>query len=227
LGKLLGSVVLLILINWGAVSAEEAAADKYGLFNRSHQVGIRLGVWANQGGSPPSKETVYNFETNFHNANFYFEGYYAYRLYPQVMLEFSVGIVNRGSVTFIEGNGTNVGNVLVHPILLQLKFYPLSSLTLKVQPYLVGGGGLYYGHRSVQFTTSSEVYYFGLDEQTGTNFNYTFGGGVDWPIAKTIGLEANVRYMSINFSKGLQTVQDYDALVFTVGVKYLYLSKKR
>jgi outer membrane protein W len=227
LGKLLGSVVLLILINWGTGSAEEAAADKYGLFNRSHQAGIRLGVWANQGGSPPSKDTVYNFETNFHNANFYFEGYFAYRLCSHAMLEFSVGIVNRGSVTFIEANGTNVGNVLVHPILLQLKFYPLSSFTPKVQPYLVAGGGLYYGHRSVQFTTSSQVYYFGLDEQTGINFNYTFGGGVDLPIAKTIGLEANVRYMSINFSKGLQTVSDYDALVFTVGVKYLYLSKKR
>lgn len=227
MGKLFGGMALFILVSEGIAFAAEPTDNKQLLFNRSHQAGIRLGVWVNQGGSPPSEDTVLNFETNFHNANFYFEGYFAYRLHSHFMMEFSVGIVNRGSVTFIEGNATNVGNVLVHPILLQLRFYPLSSLAPKVQPYLVGGGGLYYGRRSVQFTKTSGVYYFGLDEQTGTSFNYTFGGGVDWPIGRTIGLEANLRYMSINFSKGLQTVRDYDALVFTIGVKYLSLPKKR
>jgi opacity protein-like surface antigen len=222
LGKcLLLSTVLVALVGWQSVSADQT--EPYQLFNKSHQAGIRLGVWANQGGRPPA-EAQY-FETNFNNANFYFEGYFGYRLLPIVMLELSLGIVNRGSVTFIENNASNVGHVLVHPLLLQAKLYPLSSLGTRIQPYLTGGGGLYYGRRSVQFTTSGSIY-FGLDEQTGTNLNYAFGGGVDWPVGKTIGLEANVRYMSINFSKGLQTVRDYDALVFTIGLKYLYLPKK-
>ena len=201
-----------------------AQADGYPLFNEKHQAGIRLGVWANNGESPT--DSVGISETNFKGACFYFEGYFAYRLAPTVMLELSFGIVNRGSVTFREAGATNVGNVLVHPILLQLKLYPLASLKAKLQPYLLAGGGLYYGRRSVQFTTSSDVYYYGLAEQSGTDFNYVLGGGIDWPIATTIGLEAGVKYMPIEFSKGLQTIRDYDAVAFTVGVKYLYSSKK-
>jgi outer membrane protein W len=201
-----------------------AQADDYPLFNEKHQAGIRLGVWANNGESPT--DFVGISETSFKDANFYFEGYFAYRLLPQAMLEFSLGIVNRGSVTFKEAGATNVGNVLVHPILLQLKLYPLASLKAKLQPYLLAGGGLYYGRRRVQFTTSSDVYYYGLVEQSGTDFNYVLGGGIDWPIATTIGLEVGVKYMPIEFSKKLQTIRDYDAVAFTVGVKYLYSSKK-
>jgi len=212
------------LLSWGTAQAEQADADKYLLFSEKHQAGIRLGVWVNNGESPT--DSVGIFETNFKEACFYFEGYFAYRLFSQAMLEFSLGIVNRGSVTFREVGATNVGNVIVHPILLQLKLYPLASLATKFQPYLLAGGGLYYGRRSVQFTTSSDVYYYGLAEQSGTDFNYVLGGGIDWPIATTIGLEAGVKYMPIEFSKGLQTIRDYDAVAFTVGVKYLYSSKK-
>ncbi len=211
------------LVSWNTVHAQERTQDNQKLFNSMHQAGFRLGVWGNQGGSPPEVDPL--FETNFNDANFYFEGYFAYRLFPLAMLELSLGIVNRGSVTFIEGNTTNVGNVLVYPILLQLKFYPLSSMRPKFQPYLLAGGGLYYGRRSVQFTKLSTAY-IGLKEQSGSNFSYVIGGGIDWPIGTSFGLEANVKYMPIKFSKGLQTVQDYDALAFTIGVKYLYLSKK-
>lgn len=216
---------LLGLASWGTAQAEDANLDKYLLFNSMHQAGIRLGVWGNQGGMPPQADPQGTFETNFKDANFYFEGFFAYRLFSQAMLELSVGIVNRGSVTFIEGNATNIGNVLVHPILLQLKLYPLSSLTPRLQPYLLAGGGLYYGRRSVQFTKSSDAY-FGLNEESGTNLSYVLGGGIDWPIGTSIGLEVSVKYMPIEFSKGLQTIRDYDAIAFTIGVKYLYLSKK-
>ncbi|TET94741.1 MAG: hypothetical protein E3J26_04050, partial [Candidatus Zixiibacteriota bacterium] len=132
------SCALLGLASWGT-----AQADDYQLFNEKHQAGIRLGVWANNGESPTDSVGV--FETNFKEACFYFEGYFAYRLVPAAMLELSFGIVNRGSVTFREAGATNVGNVLVYPILLQLKLYPLASLKAKLQPYLLAGGGLYYG----------------------------------------------------------------------------------
>lgn len=212
------------LTSWGTAQAQQADGDRQLLFNEKHQAGIRLGVWANNGESPT--DSVGISETNFKAACFYFEGYFAYRLAPPAMLELSFGIVNRGSVTFKEAGATNVGNVLVHPILLQLKLYPLASLAAKIQPYLLAGGGLYYGRRSLQFTTSSEVYYFGLAEQSGTDFNYVLGGGIDWPIGATISLEAGVKYMPIEFPKGLQTIRDYDAVAYTVGVKYLYSSKK-
>lgn len=216
--------ILLLPASWGMAQAKPDQSDKYLLFNKMHQAGIRLGIWANNGGSPTdSPGTV---ETSFKEASLYFEGCFAYRLAPQAMLELSVGVVNRGSVTFREGNTTNIGNVLVHPILLQLKLYPLASVKLRFQPYLSAGGGLYYGRRTVQFTTSGDVYYFGVEEQSGTNLNYVLGGGIDWPIGKKIGLEAGIKYMPIEFSKGLQTIRDYDAIAFTIGVKYLYRSKE-
>jgi outer membrane protein W len=216
------------LTGWSTTWGEDAELEKlFQRFNNSHQAGIRIGVWSNQGGSPPAVASDGSFETNFHDANFYFEGYFAVRLFTQAMLELSLGIVNRGSVTFIEGGVTNIGNVLVHPILVQFKFYPLSTFKARLQPYLVAGGGLYYGRRSVQFTRSSSIYYGGLSEQTGTSFNYTLGGGFDWLLGTTLGLEINVKYMSINFSKSLQTVRDYDALTFTIGIKYFYLPEKK
>ncbi|MEW5993669.1 MAG: hypothetical protein AB1744_04645, partial [Candidatus Zixiibacteriota bacterium] len=98
--------------------------------------------------------------------------------------------------------------------------------TTRFHPYLSVGGGLYYGRRTVQFTTSSQVAAFGLDEDTGTDFNVALGGGIDWPLGTTIGLEAAVRHMPIEFSDGLQTIRDYDALAFTVGLKYLFATKK-
>jgi len=219
------SLALLYFSSWDTVKAGQTQPNNHQLFNNMHQAGIRLGVWANNGESPT--DSVGISETNFKGASFFFEGYFAYRLAPTVMLELSFGIVNRGSVTFMEAGATNVGNVLVHPILLQLKLYPLASLKAKLQPYLLAGGGLYYGRRSVQFTTSSDVYYYGLAEQSGTDFNYVLGGGIDWPIGTAIGLEAAIKYMPIDFSKGLQTIRNYDAIAFVVGIKYLYSSKKK
>ncbi len=212
--------------SWGAAQAQQADVDKHLLFSEKHQAGIRLGVWANNGESPPETDSLGTFETNFNSANFYFEGHFAYRLFSHAMLEFSLGVVNRGSVTFRQAGVTNVGNVLVHPILLQLKLYPLASVASELQPYLTAGGGLYYGRRSVQFTRSSYVYYSGLQEPSGTDFNYVLGAGIDWPIGATVGLEVGAKYMPIEFSKGLQTIHNYDAVAFTVGVKYLYSSKK-
>ncbi len=216
---LLVAVVMLI-------HAESPLAGDSLLFHHQHQTGARLGMWANSGESPVAGDPNGTFETNFHDASFYIEGFLALRLSRPLMLELSAGVVNRGSVTFIQDGATNHGNVQVNPILVQMKFYPLFTTSSRLQPYLLAGGGLYYGRRSVQFTTSSNIYY-DIREQTGTDINYTLGAGCDWPLGSTVGLEAAVKYMPIQFSKGLQTITNYEAVAFTVGVKYLYTSKKK
>ncbi|MFH1374715.1 MAG: hypothetical protein ABII79_13065 [bacterium] len=208
------------------IHAESSLAGDSLLFHDRHQTGARLGMWANSGESPVASDPNGMFETNFHDACFYIEGFLALRLSRPLMLELSAGVVNRGSVTFIQNNITNHGSVQVHPILVQLKFYPLFATSSRLQPYLLAGGGLYYGRRSVQFTTSSNIYY-GIQEQTGTDINYTLGGGCDWPLGSTVGLEAAVKYMPVQFSKGLQTISNYEAVALTVGIKYLYTSKKK
>ncbi len=203
----------------------DSAAAERGFFN-THQVGIRLGGWANLGDMPPERDTADAeeiFETNFHDASFYFEGYYAHRFTRALMGEFSVGIVNRGSVTFRVEDRDNVGNVILYTVLLQAKLYPLASTGWTVQPYVTGGGGLFYGRRSVQFTSSTDYYYYPeLDEESATDFNYAVGGGFDWPIASQIGLDFNIKYLPIEFGDPLMTIEDYGALAISIGVKYLY-----
>jgi opacity protein-like surface antigen len=189
-------------------------------------VGLRLGFWSNQGDKPPEGGSSgdFSYRTHISNANFYFEGFAAYRLARPLMAELSIGIVNRGSVTLNEGNITDVGNLLVYPMLVHLKFYPLATLNARFQPYITAGGGLYYGRRNVQITTS--YYYSGFAEESSTKFGYSLGGGVDWPLSQIIGLDLNVRYMPIKYSDPLVTVSDFSAFTVAVGVKYLYAGKK-
>jgi outer membrane protein W len=195
-------------------------------FNQRHQAGVRLGVWANTGEMPPESDSLGTFETAFSDASVYFEFFASLRMTSFLMGELSFGMTNRGRVTFIEAGGSNIGHVLVHPILLSLKFYPFTPFKSKIQPFVTIGGGLYYGRRTVQFTTSNQIATYGLNEDTGTDLNLAYGGGIDWPIGSTIGLEALVRYMPIEFSDGLQSVNNYDALAITVGIKYLFRTEK-
>ncbi len=205
--------------------------DEFGLverFSKSHQLGVRLGAWSNLGELPPGILTNPNnnaiMQTNLSNNNFYFEGLFGYRINEQLMLELSLGISNRGSVTLSQNNSTNVGNVIIYPILLQMKLYLLSMTDVRIQPYVFGGGGLYYGRRSTQVSSSGYVY---LDDQESeTDFHYSFGGGFDWPLSRSLSADLNIKYMPIMFSKTFVAIHDYKGIGITLGIKYLYSFKK-
>jgi outer membrane protein W len=197
--------------------------------NDRHQAGVRLGTWINLGDSPPeslrSGDEINALETNISDVNFYFEGYFAYNILPSTYLELSVGIVNRGSVTVQDEFGTNIGNLLLYPFLLQVKYYPFATVRSKIQPYFLAGGGLYYGRQDVQFTTDPFFDpFFRTDSET--DFNYTLGGGIDWLLSDRFGLNLNAKYMPINFSEDLVLINDYGALAITVGVTYLHGGKE-
>jgi outer membrane protein W len=210
-----------------SVSAQDSQPGLVERFSHSHQIGIRLGGWANLGGLPP--ETLYSsittavLETKISNANIYFEGFFGYRLNQQLMLELSMGISNRGSVTLTNYGSTNVGSVIIYPILLQMKLYPLSTTASRLQPYFFGGGGLYYGRRSTQISSSG--YVGDLDYESETVFHYTFGGGIDLPLGKSIAADLNVKYMPVTFTKQFVALEDYKGLSITIGIKYLYAFK--
>ncbi len=219
------SFLILFLVAGMAVTGVAGTDSRTQIsFNDQHQLGMRLGVWANQGGTVPEwlSSSEFAMETKINDASFYFEGYFGYRWWSQAVVEFSLGIVNRGTVTLSDATGTDVGNLMVYPLLIHMKWYPLAPINRRFQPYLAVGGGLYYGRRSVQLTTSSYYYYDNsLNEQSETDFNYALSAGIDWPVSSSIGLEMNVRYSPIYFSNSLLTVRDYDAVMVTVGVKYL------
>ncbi len=216
----------LFLICFSAAEIRAASADDSAeRFPNQHQAGFRIGVWNNQGDTPPASGQVNDsgeFKTNIHGSSAYVEGYFGYRLSRWAVAELSLGSVNRGSVTITDQGASDVGNLIIYPVVVQLKFYTGRLPGTRLYPFGIIGGGLYHGRRNVQFT-SSQSYYSNWEEESATDFNYVVGGGIDWPVASQIGLEFCAKYMPMNLS--LVTIEKQDALAFTVGVKYLYSRK--
>ena len=199
----------------------------------SHQAGVRLGGWSNLGTSPPARFDLPSGEyylTDFNEGNFYLEGYFGYRLNPLLMLEFSLGMVNRGDVILVESPETlssSVGTMQIYPIMAKLEFYPFGKHARKFYPYLLAGVGLYYGRHDILITAGWDAYFrqqFGQDSKT--DFSYVLGGGFDWPVATTVALDLHAQYIPVKFSDDLVGVRDYSSLTVTVGVKYLFSAKE-
>lgn len=217
--------VVPVLVTVAPVAAQDE--DTRTLFQRQHQAGVRLGVWANNGDSPPARTVdSANFieqTSDINSASFYLEGYFGLRLTKMLMAEISFGLSNRGDVITrdTEYNINDVAALNIYPILLQLKVYAPPIMNGKLYPYIAAGGGIYYARNSIQVT--DEYYYAQFREASETDFNYVLGAGFDYVLASQIGLDFTAKYMPINFSDRLVGVKDYSAVTITVGVKYLYL----
>lgn len=220
--RLLAIAVLLLVAVSSGYAIEEKPRQSSPLASK-HQFGLRLGVWANQGDRPLEFGDfgLQTFSTSINNSSFYIEAYYSRKIMDWLRVELSAGTVNRGTVSVSDSFGEDIGNLLLFPILLQAKIYPLALINLDLQPYLSAGGGLYVGRRSVQFT-SNQLTIAGFNQQSETDFNYVVAAGVDWPVASVIALDFNVKYMPITFPNGLVGVTDFGGMTFAVGVKYLY-----
>lgn len=202
---------------------QAVASEADTAFDARHQAGVRIGVWANEGDTPPARveDLAGNvLETDINSANIYLEAYGAYRLFSRGLVEVSVGFANRGDVNLQDLGREYFGNLILYPMLVQFKYY-LPQLSRNLRPYVGVGGGIYYGRHSVQFTNDV---YFTFNEVSGTDINYVLSGGFDWPVSHSIALGLDAKYMPINFGKGLIEVTDYNALTITFGVKYLFKS---
>ena len=226
------AISLLALMALPAV-ADDNQPDKIDNYLKSHQVGIRLGAWANQGDTPadsvvasPGSDWLY-YLTDFTDGNAYLEGFFAYRLNPYLGAELSVGIVSRGDVTLQDNliGQTSFGSMVLYPILAKARFYPLGPAHTKFHPYVMAGGGLYYGKHDVQIIDNYAGLTADLDQSSETVFSYVLGAGVDWPVAEVMALGLQAQYMPIDFSKDLVGVQDYSSFTITVGVQYLFHAK--
>lgn len=221
-------IPILVISLAGLSLAQTEPPSPRETFNLKHQAGIRLGLWSNQGSDHPiggSSNTGFSFETKINSGSFYFEGFYDYRLNQYLTGEGALGIVNRGSVTINQGTLTDIGNLQLYSALVQIKLYPMAKLQPKFQPYFTLGGGIYYAWRNVQLTTAVFTN-SGFEQESATRLGYSFGGGLDWPIGNSLGLDLNFRYMPIKFSDPIVTVSDYSAFTLALGVKYLYASGK-
>ncbi len=220
-------LLLALTICTNSIRGQTAETNLLDRFFKSHQLGVRMGVWANMGDIPPGlpfdQDSNFTLTSKITNSNFYFEGYFAYRISRLMMMELSFGMSNRGSFTLTESGTTNVGNLIIYPMLLQAKFYPFSVIRSRIQPYFTGGGGMYYGRRSTQISTTGFIF---TRDETGTDFYYSIGGGIDMTLASSLGLELNAKYMPINFSNSLIEIEKYDGLSITIGLKYFYIQNK-
>ena len=79
---------------------------------------------------------------------------------------------------------------------------------------------MYYGRRSTQISTTR---FLDTSDESSTDIYDSIGGGFDMPLANSLGLEINAKYMHINFSKSLISIDKYDGLSITIGLKYLYI----
>jgi opacity protein-like surface antigen len=224
-------LALVALLSLPALAIDQEP-DKITVYQKSHQAGIRLGAWANQGDTPadsvgigsPADPFYFYYLTDFTSGNAYLEGFFAYRISPYFAGEFSAGIVSRGDVTLQDEalQQTSFGSMVIYPLLLKARFYPLGASHTSLHPYLMAGGGLYYGKHDVQIIANPSGLTADLDQSSETVFSYVLGGGIDWPVASVVALELNAQYMPIEFSKNLVGVKDYSSFTITVGVKYLF-----
>jgi len=217
---------LLALIGLTFAGTTVSGSERHDNFLSKNQIGIRLGAWANQGDEIPDLLITPNvyFESKVNSSSFYFEGYYAHRILKQLLAEFSIGVANRGSVTIKEQGITDFGNLMVYPILISARIYPIASADTRIQPFVSVGGGIYYGRQTVQISN----YYFDATyrERSATDLDISLSGGIDWLLGSSLGLELRTGYHPIHFAKPLLTAKNYDAFTITVGIKYLYKSKQ-
>ncbi len=220
------TTLFLVLIGLIFIGTTTFGSERHDNFLSKNQIGVRFGAWANQGDDIPDllvTPDIY-FESKVNNTSFYFEGYYAHRILKQLLAEFSIGVANRGSVTIKELGITDFGNLMVYPILISARIYPIASADTRIQPFVSVGGGLYYGRQTVQISN----YYFDATyrERSATDWDISLGGGFDWLLGSNLGLEFRSSYHPIHFAKPLLTAKEYDALTVTIGIKYFYKPKQ-
>ena len=234
--KFAHSVLLLVFVLALALAFTSSdIAAQYGKqtappFNKQHQAGMRIGICSNSGYTPGENLPldISILGDKFSDANFYIEGFLAFRLFKQMAAEISVGAVSRGEAVLQEGNTNYIGNVMAYPMLAKAKYYPLSSKSAKYYPYLLLGVGVYHVRHDIQFATGAagSILPF-LEEKSSTSLDFVVGGGIDKPLASVIGLDLNIQYMPIKQSKEVIGVDNWSSLTVTVGVKYLFDSENK
>jgi len=219
------TLVLVILLAAGAFGDSTDTSEELTIRDK-HQSGVRIGAWVNKGETTPKtiidpSDPNIGMNTSINSGNFYLEGFFAYSFTSMALGEISFGLSNRGSVTFYDNINSDIGNLIVYPILAQLKVYPLSKINSKFQPFFTGGGGVYFGRRDVQIIRGTVLNpYYEFQGETQTEFNFAFGGGFDWLLSDRFGIEFSSKYMPISFGEPLVGVKKYDGLSIMVGIKY-------
>ena len=211
--------IILFLFFFLVLSANLFAVEKkLSNFGNSHFIGGRFGAWV-----MTTDEDFLDSLTNFSSSVLYAEFFYAHRVSPFLAAEFSIGIFSQGDLEY--NDGITSGAVKMYPFFLSAKLYPFSKYeSFSLWPYLRVGGGLVYGTRdftSVYYNDPTNYYV----EESATKITYTWGFGIDWPIADQIALNLDFKNTPVKFGEAIGDLKDFSGWSLKIGVGYILRSK--
>lgn len=212
-------LLLAVLLSASASAEEKGPVDRL-LQARYSMAGLRLGFWGDMADDDP--EPGLSIDADLPSAGFYTEIYLDYRLVKPVFLELSLGIASRGEVVILDGDDKYIGNINLYPVLLQIKFSPLSGRSRSVHPFIVAGGGFVFGRQNISIITFGPDPYYNPDitAKTETDFMGVVGGGIDLALSEQLGLSIAAKYHPITFGDSLAGIREYTGLSISVGVSY-------
>jgi len=205
----IGIIIALILaISSSAIAIEK---NKTGFLNK-HFAGVRIGAYTSISDEEPSGAFT-NLE--FTKSSAYAELFYAHRLIEPIAAEFSFGFYSRGDVEY-EGS-IETSPVKLYPIWLSAKIYPFYKFQLPLHLYVQPGVGMLYGVH--QIYDNSRLLF---EQDNKLKFTYMIGGGVDFPLGRSVGLTASFKYVPAKFNKSLAEVKDYSGWTLAIGAGYIF-----
>lgn len=212
-------IFLLILTSVLSCNLFAVEKSKTG-FGNSHFIGGRFGAW-----TMTTNEEFIDSLTDFSSSALYAEFFYSHRITPLLSGELSIGIFSQGDLEYDTQAGITKGAAKLYPIFLSVKLYPLATVkSISLWPYVRIGGGVVYGTRdftSIYYGDPANYYL----EESQTKISYTWGFGIDWPIADQIGLNLDFKNTPVKFGKHLAGLKDYSGWSLTFGVGYIMRSK--
>ena len=166
--------------------------------------GLRLGAWAARMSVPDARRSVS------------VEGYFQRGLDERLALENSVGVWSVKTIaTQVTGDVETRSYVV--PALTSLKFYPLTDVTDRLEPFVIGGAGFALG---VEDEDELAVGGGGISLLTG--FGFRGGAGVEVMIGRSVGISAAAKYQWIRFGEPLGTEQTFHGFGFEGGLTYRF-----
>lgn len=172
--------------------------------------GLRVGPWHLNGQQPSSGETGATLPA--------FEGFVRTGLDQHLLLENSVGVWRQRQATAASGGilGTSsaVADNYIIPQFTSILFYPFTSPSDRVEPYIRGGLGLSLGVQDPQSGGGSISFTPG--------FGITSGLGVEWRMTEALGLAVSTRYQWIRFFQEFGPQQTYQGPVVEAGITYRF-----
>jgi len=215
-----GMILLLAVLLTSLAGAEEKRPADRLLEARYSMAGIRLGFWGDMADDKPDPNL--NIDADLPSAGFYTELYLDYRLAKPLFVELSLGIASRGEVVILDADDKYIGSINLYPVLLQMKFSPLSGRSRTVLPFIVAGGGFVFGRQNIDIIVygPDPIYNPDITAKTETDFIGVVGGGIDLALSEQLGLNIAAKYHPIKFSGSLAGIKEYTGIAISAGVSY-------